>query len=129
MPFFPINSWYYKGMEHKCSASLFWTNAHDISSVTFFLSKKGHYQDKKYWGIFVKKEQQYLLIMSILISQSSARSLHYSASLANLSNFVFQKFNIHEKCFPSILNDENDVLHIQGCLTLSCLLSHFHSII
>lgn len=95
---------------------------------TFFLSKKGHYQAKKYWSIFVKKEQQYLLIMSILIAQSSARSLHYSSCLANLSNFVFQEFNIHEKYFPNILNDKDDILRFQGCLTPIYLLSHLYSV-
>lgn len=66
------NSWYYKGMNIS-SVPLFRTNAHDISSVIFFMSKKGHYQDKKYWSICVKYEQQYLLIMSILITQSSVK--------------------------------------------------------
>lgn len=66
--------------------------------------------------------------MSILITQSSARSLYYSACLANLSNFVFQEFNIHEKYFPSISNNEDDILHFQGCLTPICLLSYLYSV-
>lgn len=57
-----------------------------------------------------------------------SESLHYSACLANLSNFVFQEFNIHENYFPSNLNYEDDILHFRGYLTPICLLCHLYSV-